>query len=164
MGDPITMAAAGSMVAGAGVSAYAAQNNAKAQRDADLYNAGVAEQEAVVARQQAGVSAELQRRQALKAIGSMRANAGASGLTDGSMFDVLEESASAAELDRQTILYQGELKARGYQTTATLDRFSGSNAIKQGNLQSASALLTGAGNALVIGTRSYNPYQGLRTT
>jgi hypothetical protein len=159
MADPLSMVAVGSMVAGSATSAYAANQNAKAQRDADVFNAGIAEQEAVVARDQAGQAAELQRRESRKVIGSMRANAGASGLTDGSMFDVLEESASAAELDRQTILYQGELKARGYQNTATLDRASGRNAIKQGQLQSASALLTGAGNALVIGTRSYNPYQ-----
>jgi hypothetical protein len=159
MADPLSMMAVGTMVAGAATSAYAANQNAKAQRDSDVFNAGIAEQEAVVAREQAGQAAELQRRESRKVIGSMRANAGASGLTDGSMFDVLEESASMAELDRQTILYQGELKARGYQNTAALDRASGRNAIQQGQLQSASSILTGAGNALVIGTRSYNPYQ-----
>ena len=158
MADPLTMAAVGTMVAGAGVSAYSADQNAKATRDAQVFNANIAEQEAVVARDQAGQAAVLQQREARKTIGAMKAQAGGSGLDGGSMWDVLEESAAASELDRQTILYQGELKARGYRNTATLDRFSGANAIKQGQLQSASSVLTGAGNALVIGTRSYNPY------
>lgn len=163
MADPLTMAASGAMVGGGLLSAYAAQENAKAQRDADFFNAGIAEQEAVVSRRQAEQSAELNRRDGVKTIGSMRANFGASGLTGGNEFDVLEESAGRAELDRQTILYQGELKARGYQNTATLDRFSGRNAIVQGNFQSASAILTGASNAAVVGSRSFNPYQPVRT-
>lgn len=149
--------AAAAVVMGALVQAKGAQAQARAQQQAAQYNASVADRNAVIAKDQAARDAEAQKRNSVRQLGGMRAAYGASGVTiEGSPLDVLEQSAAEAELDRLNITYKGDLKAMGYQEEATLDRFSGETAIQQGRYRSASALLTGAGQAFSMGASGFS--------
>lgn len=87
------------------------------------YNAKVARMNAEIARQQGVAAVEAQQRQAARAMGSMRAAYGASGvqMDVGSPVDVLVDSARNAELDRLTVQYNYALKAVGYEANAKLD-------------------------------------------
>lgn len=135
-------------VAGAGAAAYGAIQSGNAASAADNYNAEVAAANATAATQQAQQNAMLQQQQAKQQLGSVVASYGASGVDagSGSALDVLSMSASNAELDRQTILYKGQLQANGYTDEAQLDSSSAANAGEQGDLKAASSLLTGAAN------------------
>lgn len=124
--------------------AISAISQGQAAKNEANYNAQIAERNAGVARDQAAADADAQRRHATQVLGSARAAYGASGVTaEGSPLDVLTMSASNAELDRQNILYRGELKAMGYQDTARLDRSRAGAAAKNGYFGAASAVLTG---------------------
>jgi len=145
------------MAIGTAVSVAGAMSSARAQANAANYNAAVASRNAAIARQQTAQDLETQQRQARMQIGAMRAAYGASGVTpEGSPLDVLEQSASAAELDAQNIKYRGELKALGYSEEASLDSSQAGSALAFGNQQSASALLTGA----TQGLQYYNRTRG----
>lgn len=114
----------------AAASKIKAGQNAKAKGEHD---AAVAERDAGVARDQANALALRQQREATKIMGGMRAAYGAAGVTvEGSPLDVIEESAGQAELDRLTILYNGELKATGLQDNAALSRAGGNAAADAG--------------------------------
>lgn len=133
------------LVAGALAGAAGAISSGRAARQAAEQNALAAERNARISRQQARAEAEAQQRDARRRVGAARAAYGASGVTlEGSPLDVLEESASLAELDKQQILYNGELRAMGYTDTASLDRAGGRNAERQGYFGAASTLLLGA--------------------
>jgi hypothetical protein len=78
-------------------------------------------------------------------MGSIRAGYGASGVTmEGSPMEILEQSAMNAEMDRQNILYGGELKASGYESTAGLELMRGEHAVTSSYYNAGSALLSGA--------------------
>ena len=140
------------MVAGAVMSAVSSIQQGQAAKAAAQHNADMMRMRAQASRQQAQFNAEQQQRQAHKQIGAMAAGYGASGITlEGSPLDVLEESASAAERDKQAILYRGELAAWGYGNEATLDEFSGANAQRAGYFGAASSILGGAGKAMSMG-------------
>ncbi len=113
----------------AGLSAVSAISSANQQKAASKYNQQVAENQAIAARQQAGANAEMQRRSSEKKIGSMQASYAASGVSiEGSALDILEESARNAEMDRQNIIYGGELRAIGSEGTAMLEKSQGERA------------------------------------
>jgi hypothetical protein len=141
------MQAAGGMVK-AGGDIY--QGNA-AGAAAD-YNAQMADQNAVLARQQAAEEARRASIVAAKHIGQISADAGASGVAhEGSVLDVLRESAANAELNRRTILSQGDYKAYGFESNARLDRFHGHVARVSGYLNAAGDLLGAGGKAYGMG-------------
>lgn len=130
---------------GAAFSVIGALNQGQQAKNAAEYNAAIARNNAIAARQQADASAAAQQRKARLQIGSMRAAYGASGITmEGSAMDVLEQSAAMAELDRQNILYSGELRAGGYESTAGLELMRGDNAVTGSYFSAGSALLSGA--------------------
>lgn len=86
------------------------------------YNQQVAENNAIAARSKAAADAAAQNRQARMKLGAMRANYGASGITmEGSPIEVMAQSAAMAELDRQNILYGGEINAVGFSNTSNLE-------------------------------------------
>jgi hypothetical protein len=62
-------------------------------------------------------------------------------------------SASEAKLDEETVLYNGRLKAMGYQSDAVLERQAGKVAKQQGYINAASYLVGGAGQAAYTGAR-----------
>lgn len=133
-----------SLASGA-ISAVGALSSGRQQQQASEYNAEIARRNAVAARQQAAANAEAQQRKARMQIGSMRAAYGASGVgLEGSPLDILESSAMMAELDRQNILYGGELSAIGYESNAGLELMRGENAVTGSYFGAASSLLSGA--------------------
>ena len=133
------------VVASAAVSAYGAIRQGQAAKAASKFNAAVADQNAVIARQEARDLAMQQSRENYLRLGAIRAAQGKSGgaAGEGSVLDVIGDAASQGELQRQYILRSGELKAAGFTNTGMLDRMSGKNAQTAGYMQAGSALLSG---------------------
>lgn len=143
------MAAAGAfmMALGPFVQTAGILNQGEQRYQASDYNARVAESNANAARAQASEEERRARVQSRKELGRARAGYSASGVTlEGSPLDVLEESASNAELDALAIRHQGELKARAFEADATLERYRGKSAKKNAQLAAYGTLLGGAGN------------------
>lgn len=145
--DPGSTAMIVMMAVGTAMSAAGAMQSAQAQSSAAEFNAAQATNNAASARAQASQDAMLQSRTARQKIGAAEAAYGASGVTmEGSPLDVLESSAASAELDRQTILYKGELRAMGYANSSLLDTMQGNAATQQGYYKAGSSLLIGGAN------------------
>lgn len=152
MAEPVTafIAANAATISTVGtiVSTVGALSQGFASADASSYNAKLAQQNAVASRQQAAASARTADIEARKRLGAIEANVGASGVSmEGSPLDILQESARAAEMDRLNILYGGEVRARGYENTATLDRFKGDAAETAGYLSAGRELMGGYGRS-----------------
>lgn len=144
----VAMMAVGTVMSAANQAQQA--NDAKKAAD---FNALIAERNAGIARQQAAQDAMLQQQDAARHIGAARAAYGASGVAvEGSPLDVLEASAASAELDRQTILYKGELRAMGYTDDATISRTQGAAAYRSGMMGAASTLLVGGAKTVSMGS------------
>ena len=134
------------MAVGPALGAYGQIQSGQAANQAAKYNANIAKQNAAITLQQAGLDADAQQRAAKGIIGEEKANYGASGVSGGSVNDVLMSSETSAELDRQNILYRGKLRAMGLMSDAQLDKFSGRQAVTQSYFGAASSLLTGGAN------------------
>lgn len=144
------MAAAASIfsIISTAMSVVSSISQASQQKQAAKYNQKVAENQAIASRQEAAANADMQRRRAAKQIGSMQASYAASGVsTEGSPLEVLEESARNAELDRLSILWGGETRAQGYESTAALEKARGKNAMASGLLSSAGSAFKGFAGA-----------------
>jgi hypothetical protein len=145
------MAAAGAVMAGVGqvTQILSAFHEGEAQGQAADYNAQAATQNAEQTRLQAKEEERRARIAGRKHLGSMRAGYGASGVQmDGSALDVLEESARNVELDALTIRHAGEVRARGFENEAVLERMRGKNARKGGMLKAAGILFSAGGKAI----------------
>lgn len=130
---------------GTAFSVMGALSQGQQARQAGEYNAAVARNNALAAKQQADANAAAQQRKARLQLGSMRAGYGASGVgLEGSPLDVIEQSAAMAELDRQNILYGGTLRSQGYESTAGLELMRGENAVTSSYFNAGSTLLMGA--------------------
>jgi len=127
------------------VQVVGALRQGRATESAANYNAAVADRNATVVRQQAGQeAAQIDRTNRLR-IGAIRASIGASGgAMEGSAIDVLGDVVAQGELDRQQALYEGELRAIGFEDTSTLERRRGAEAKSASRLRAGSALLSGA--------------------
>lgn len=131
----------------AGFTAVSAIQQGQAAKKTGQYNAAVATRNAGIARDQAGADAAAQQRLAVQKIGAARAGYAASGVTaEGSPLDVLSMSAANAELDKQNILYKGELRAMGYKESGALDLARGKAAATKGFVNAGAALFGAAGN------------------
>jgi hypothetical protein len=138
----------GMAVLGTVMSAQAQREQGEAAKDAADYNAGIARRNAQISLDQADRDAEAQGRDARRQLGAMRAGYGAAGITmEGSPLDVLEDTATTAELDRQNILYRGRIRALGFEDEAGLYEMSGENAASSGNSRATATLIGGLGNA-----------------
>jgi parvulin-like peptidyl-prolyl isomerase len=141
-------------VAGLAMNAVGAISQGMAASKAADYNAAINARNAQIAQQQAQADAEAQQRQAYQRMGAIRAAYGASGVTpEGSPLDILANSASQAELDRQNILYKGKLRAIGYTDQSNLDAMQSDAAMTSGYIGAGSSLLTGGANII----RMYPP-------
>jgi hypothetical protein len=130
-------------------------NNAKAAAD---YNAGIMEQNATIERQQATAREETQRRQARQILGEQRAGFSQAGIgLGGSASDIMDESATNAELDALTLRYEGDLRARGLMAQAESERFQGRNARTAGYMGAAGSILGGIGG--YMGRQEDNRYR-----
>lgn len=138
-----------------GVAGAIQQSNAASK--ADKYNAAVAQQNAQAASDQANSQLQQQQRTAYKQLGAQKAAYGASGVTsDGSPMDVLSDSYTQSELDANTIIYNGKLRAAGYTNQANLDSANASNATTAGYTNAASKALLG-------GVKTYQAYDSVGT-
>lgn len=132
------------MYAAAGIAAVGAVKQGQAAQAAATFNAMAAEADASQARSDALAQSMQTQRENVLRLGSMRASAGAGGGTmEGSVLDVLADTAAQGELQRQWVLYQGEARARGYRTTATLDRMQGKAAADAGLMRAGTELFSG---------------------
>lgn len=103
--------------------AIAAGNAAKASSRA---NAEMMRQEASLSRSQGSARQEAQRRRARELLGQQRAAIGQAGIGwGGSAQDVLEQSATAAELDTMNIGYEAELQALGLMNRSSISEWEG---------------------------------------
>ena len=124
-----------------------------AQADRASREAGIAEANADIAKDQARRNAEAIRERALRLQGQQRAAAGASGIAlDGSSFvDAIDDSAIQSELDALTARYEGQLQARSDRLQA-----AASQSAEEGDLFQA---VFGAGSDALSG---YGRWQRLR--
>ena len=125
-----------------GLQIYGTLSEGQQAKEAGDYNADVARSNAAYALFESTANAAAQQRQSRQVIGEARAAYGASGVTvEGSPIDILEQSAKMAEIDRQNILYAGNLRSKGYSKTANLETSSGKNAQNAGYLKAGVELL-----------------------
>ena len=143
------------MAASAVMSAFGAIRQGQAAKAAGKYNAQINMQNAQIARSQADAAARQADRETYLRLGAIHAAQGKAGGTSdsGSVLDVLGDVAAQSELERQDIIYRGEMAARGYQNTAQLDRFGGDAAATAGYLKAGSELLGGGANAYTASRR-----------
>jgi hypothetical protein len=131
--------------AGAAMSAVSAIKQGKAAKAAAEFNANIARENASIARGQTAQQIAQHDREQYLRMGAIRAAQGKSGgaANEGSVLDILADTAAQGELQRQDIAYRGSLAERGYNNTATLDTMAGKNAAKQGVMQAGADLLSG---------------------
>lgn len=142
------LSAAASVASGV-VGAMGAMQQGKAQSQAATYQAQVADRNAKIARQQADVEQEDQRRENLRQRGAIRAAYGGSGIEmAGSPLDVLEDTAMEQELDVERIGYRGTLRALGENDKANLARAEAENAKSAGAIGAVGSILK-AGTSLL---------------
>lgn len=130
---------------GAGVSVASAISGGRARKRAAAREARQQRWQAAYTRDQTTAAILRQDKVARKTLGAMRAAYGAAGVTvEGSPLDILAESAAAAELDKLTIQYQGELTAKGYETNARLTEAAGRAAQSASVFKAAGTILNWA--------------------
>lgn len=137
------------MAATAVVGAVGAIQQGKAAKQAADYNAQISMENAQISRSNAAAEAGQISRENYLRLGAIRAAAGRNGGVsgEGSVLDVLGDVAAQGELEKQQALYQGELGARGYTNTATLDRMQGKSAQRAGYMKAGTDLLSGGASA-----------------
>lgn len=141
------------------------QQQATVSEVAGNFNATINEQNVEIVRQDARDQAKQSERETYLRLGAIRAAQGKSGGYggEGSVLDVLGDVAAQSELEKQNIIYQGELKARGYTNTATLDRFGGGAAASryraQGEAQEMAGYSRAGSELLQGGSSAYSAYK-----
>ena len=143
------------MAATAVVGTYAAVKSGQAASDAADFNAEQARQNAAALQQQSEQASIAQQRDTGLKLGSLSANQGASGLdpSTGSPLDVLSSSIQQGTLDNLNLKYNYQMKALGYNNTASLDNMEAGNASTAGYLNAAGGALGGGAKA---GQQYYN--------
>lgn len=144
-GSSAVSVGAGLAALGTGVSAISAIQQGQAQSDAAKYNAQVAENNAIAARQKATFDEQMRREQLARVQAQARANIGkGGGEFTGSALDIMAENAAAAELDALAIRYGGETRATGLQAQAVVDRSQADSARVGGYFGAGAKILSGA--------------------
>lgn len=165
------LAAAGAGLLGAGVSAIGSISQAHATAASDQYQAQVADNNSIIASQNAtatqaagDIAAQNSGLKTRAALGAQTAAIGANGVdvNTGSAAAVRQGTAQTGYLDALTIRSNAARQAYGYETQAVsdvaqadLDRKGASNASTAGDIGAATSLLSGASS---VG-RSYATYQ-----
>ena len=153
MSSALAIAAIATAVVGAGVSAVSSMQQGKSAQNLANYNAQIAQNDAIAARQKADFDATAQERQARLFAGTQRASMASTGGELLDMQDVADMSAEEAELENLAIRYGGEMGYRAGQQRATVSGFEGSVAKQRATGQAASSLLTGASSAAELGAK-----------
>lgn len=160
MADPVTIGvliAASTAVSAAGAisAGQAAAAQANAQNEAQKYNAIMKEQNAQLARQQAGVREDQMRRGQRQLLGQQSAALAQAGIGvgTGSALDIEEQSAYRAELDSLTLRYEGELQAQGLLAGAEQDRFQGEIMAARGASERTASYMSAGASILSAGAQ-----------
>ncbi len=145
--DPATMFAAAAVVQAIGSiqQGNASAANYKMQAQAADYNAALSRQQGEGALQESTAAQIAHQRKFRQFAGLQRAGVVESGTGyGGSNADIVERSATLAELDQLTLAYQGTMRARAFNAQGQLDEFGGR--ILRANARSArtSGYLNGA--------------------
>lgn len=122
------------VAAGALIKAYGEIRGANDQSDTLNYQAKVQAQNASAALVAAKLNADKNTMMFKKIQGQDIANFGASGVSadSGSVLSVLASNAEGAEIDRQNILYGGQVRAINYQNQASVDKVAAGRAMTAG--------------------------------
>ncbi len=138
---------AATAVIGAGVSAVSSMQQGKSAQNLANYNAELAKNDAIAARQKAEFDAKAQERQAKLFAGTQRASMAATGGELLDMGDVRDANDEELALDLLAIKYGGEMGYRAGQQRATVARMEGAAAKQKATGQAVGSLLTGASSA-----------------
>ena len=150
-------------VVGTGMSMYGMAQQASAQQDSMNYQAQIANNNAIIAKQNADTAtaqgeAQVQanQRKTASLVGAQRAALSANGIdaNSGSALDVQSSASEMGQLDDLTIRYNAQQTARnyliqgaGYTAQAGLDQMGAANAGAAGTVGMTSSLLGGAASA-----------------
>jgi hypothetical protein len=149
------MNATAMFIAGTAVQAIGAIQQGNAANAAAKYNAQVARNNAIAARQTAAANAAREERLSRKRLGTLRAGVGASGITlEGTPLDLFEDSAAEEELQRLSILHGGEVESIGFENTSQLELARGRAAKRAGYMKAASTILLGGAKASAASSTS----------
>lgn len=120
----------------------------RAQKRAFNINAGIATENARLAREAAAADVLSLKRAGYRAEGGIRAGYGASGVSaaSGSALDVLADSIQQAALDQNRRKYQGELEAKDFENQAATGRSSGNAASQAATYSAAGQVLSSVGS------------------
>lgn len=136
----------------------AASNTAKSQAQAADYNAKLAEGQAETARQISTQEQLAHRRSVQQFQGRQRAAIAQSGTGfEGSNADILEQSATLAELDALNIAYAGERRAAGFASQSALDTYQAGAYRSNASAARTGGYLGAVGAAANAGSRLYQP-------
>lgn len=154
----LTIVALAAVAASAGVGAYSAVSAGQAAKATGKYNAAVARNNQLQARQAAQFQADRQRKRNLILQGRQRAAFTKSGVDISQ--DVINDSAIEGELDIMATLYAGATQAQAYASRGRLAQMEGANAARAGYFGAASSVLGGVGRgaAVYAAGRSPDPY------
>tara|TARA_R110000765_G_scaffold290049_1_gene386071 strand:- start:3328 stop:3858 length:531 start_codon:yes stop_codon:yes gene_type:complete len=153
MSSALMIASIASTVIGAGVSAAGAAQQGRNASNLANYNAQIAQNDAIAARQKAEFDATALERQQKLLSGSQRASIAATGgslLDSGDVFDMTAEE---QEIDYLATLYGGETAARAAEQRGTLSKYQGSIAKSEGKSKALGTLITGATSAATMGSK-----------
>ena len=136
----------GTIASGAGtaVSTLGAIQQGKSAQKLANYNAQIAQNDAIAARQKADFDARAQDRQARLFAGSQRASMASTGGELLDMGDVRDMSAEQAEIQNLTIRYGGDMNYRAKMQERELAGYKGDVAKQKATGTAAKSLLTGA--------------------
>jgi len=146
---PLVLALASAAGASTAMSAGSQIYQAKTQSKIMEYNARVAEQNAIAAKQQAEYEANKLRRQREKMLGRQRALYASSGVQfEGSPLLALADTAAEYEMDILATQRTGLVNAQQYQSEAALQRAKAVSTRTTGVLNAGTTILTGAADIL----------------
>ncbi|MCK5608533.1 hypothetical protein KAR91_42015 [Candidatus Pacearchaeota archaeon] len=134
---------AGLMAAGAGVGALSSIQQGKQANAIAQYNAAVGEQEAIASEEKAAFDEAIHRDRTKKAISTIRARMGRSGVTSPAQAQAIEASIEAGELDALAIRHSGAIEAARARSGAKLERMRGRAAKRAGKIGAVTSLLSG---------------------
>jgi hypothetical protein len=154
MCEPLTLAAVGTTLGAAGISAYSQYSAGQAQQKIAENNAMMAGWQQQDAMRQGAESAAAARAEGARVVGAASAAVAANGIdsSSGSMANLFAASYSNAELDAVSEKNNAARRAWGFDTEAQNDRAQGAQAAYQGKMGSYGSILGGFGSALSMGS------------
>jgi hypothetical protein len=136
---------------GAGASIIGTLRQGQEQSQTAEYNAKVAQQNSILAQEQASENARRSLIQTNKMIGSQKAGFAASGVSGAGVLDVLQDTASKGELDALTIKNEGDIRANYYNNESALQRARASNALTGSYIGAVGAGINGGSRIAGMG-------------